>query len=392
VARNLCLALGTSPLFGQWLGTDPDLIVRLAEPSRLRTLARDDLVASSGRALAWRAGGVHDHTDHQRALHRWRDRHLVGVAARDVFGVADVPSVGADLTVLAEAVLERAVTTLAPRLPFAVVALGRLAGSELSYASDLDVVFVHEATTPEDRAEALRLAAGVLRFVGGTTPAQRIYAVDAGLRPEGRDGPLSRTLDGYATYFARWAQAWERQAMARARPVAGDRDLGERFAAVVGRAVWGAPFTVADEREVRRLKARVERERVPLGEDREFHLKLGPGALADVEWTVQLLQLRTGTRAPGTMAALAALEAKGAIDAADAEALRTAYRLCEATRNRWYLVGAAPAGVDALPTHSEEIERLARSLGTSPAGLRGDYRRATRRCRRVVDRLFYGAP
>jgi glutamate-ammonia-ligase adenylyltransferase len=155
--------------------------------------------------------------------------------------------------------------------------------------------------------------------------------------------------------------------------------------------VWDTPFTAADEREVRRLKARVERERVPPGEDREFHLKLGPGALADVEWTVQLLQLRTGTPAPGTMAALAALEGQGAIAAGDAEALRAAYRLCEATRDRWYLVGAAPAGVDALPTRIEDIGRLARSLGTTPAGLRADYRRVTRRCRRVVERLFYGA-
>jgi glutamate-ammonia-ligase adenylyltransferase len=270
------------------------------------------------------------------------------------------------------------------------VALGRFAGEELSYASDLDVVFVHEAATAAERAEAQRLAVGVLRFVGGATGAQRIYAVDTNLRPEGRDGPLTRSLDGYTTYFARWAHVWERQAMARARPVAGDPALGERFAAVVEEAVWGRPFTADDEREVRRLKARIERERIPAGEDPEFHLKLGRGSLSDIEWTAQLLQLRTGVRAPGTISALAALHDEGVLAAGDAEVLATAYRFCERARNRWYLVGAAPPSVDALPQRPDALNRLARSLGTSPHALRADYRRVTRRARHVVERLFYG--
>ncbi len=334
------MALGTSSLFTDWLIVNPDLIDRLADPSRLRTLARDALIESSGQALAWRR----ETAERQRALHRWRDRHLLGVAARDVFGVADVDGVGADLTVLAEAVLERTVLELAPEVPFAVVALGRFAGGELAYASDVDLVFVHEAAAAPERAEAMRLAVGVLRFVGGSTGAQRIYRVDTNLRPEGRDGPLTRSLDGYSAYFARWADVWERQAMARARPVAGDPDLGRRFAEVVGEAVWGRPFTDDHAREVRRLKARIERERIPAGEDPEFHLKLGKGAMADVEWTAQLIQLRTGVRAPGTIAALAALEAEGALSAGDAEVLAAAYRFCELARNRWYLVGARPGG------------------------------------------------
>lgn len=386
VARHLCLALGTSSLFAEWLSVNPDLTARLADPSRLRTLARDALVESSGRSLGWRRDA-----ERQRALLRWRDRHLLGVAARDVFGVADVDSVGADLTVLAEAVLERAVLELRPEVPFAVVALGRLAGEELAYASDLDLVFVHEATTAAERSEATRLAVGLLRFVGGATGAQRIYAVDTNLRPEGRDGPLTRSLDGYAAYFARWAYVWERQAMARARPVAGDHELGDRFAAVVADAVWDRPFTADDEREVRRLKARIERERIPAGEDPEFHLKLGRGSLSDVEWTAQLLQLRAGIRAPGTIAALAALEADGALAAGDAEVLAAAYRFCELARNRWYLVGNSPPHVDALPQRPGARNRLARSLGTTPGQLRADYRRVTRRARRVVERLFYEA-
>jgi glutamate-ammonia-ligase adenylyltransferase len=231
----------------------------------------------------------------------------------------------------------------------------------------------------------------VMRFLSGETPAQRIYRIDAGLRPEGRQGPLSRSLDGYAAYLDRWAQTWERQAFTRARPVAGDPDLARRFLDMLDGAVWERPFTAEHERDIRRMKARVERERIPPGENPEFHLKLGRGALADVEWTVQLLQLHVGIRAPSTMGALDALATAGVVAAADAEILRAAYRFCERTRNRWWLVGSGPTAGDALPSRPDDLARLARSLDTTAAELREDYRRVTRRARRVVERLFYGA-
>src|SRR5690606_21686442 len=128
VARHLCLLLGTSRLCGDLLVANPDLIVRLADPSRLQTQARDDLVRSAGRALGWRV----DRSEQQWALRRWRGRHLLGIAARDVYGVAPVSVVGADLTALAEATLEQSLAVLRPQLPFAVVALGRLAYGGLS--------------------------------------------------------------------------------------------------------------------------------------------------------------------------------------------------------------------------------------------------------------------
>jgi glutamate-ammonia-ligase adenylyltransferase len=391
VARRLCDLLGTSALLGDVLVANPDLIVRLAEQDRLATLDRAGLVASAASTVGWRA----ESDERQRALRRWRGRHLLGVAARDVFGLADVEAVGADLTIQAEASVETALAQLDPQVPFAVVALGRFAGGELSYASDLDVLFVHDgrqpgAATAADHDEALRLAAGVLRFLAGSTPAHRIYPIDAALRPEGRDGPLSRSLDGYAAYLDRWAQTWERQAFTRARPVGGDQDLGRRFLDLLAGAVWERAFTDEDEREVRRMKARVERERIPPGEDPQFHLKLGRGSLSDVEWTVQLLQLRSGTRAPSTVDALAALEAADVIAADDAEVLRAAYRFCEQVRNRWWLVGSAPATADALPSRHHDLLRLARSLDTTVGELREEYRRLTRRSRRVVERLFYG--
>jgi glutamate-ammonia-ligase adenylyltransferase len=386
VARRLCQLLGTSGLLGDVLAANPDLIVRLADVDRLQTLDHAGLADSAYRALDWRS----DVDDRQQALRRWRGRHLLGIAARDVFGVADEATVGADLGTLAEACLGAALASLEPQVPFAVVALGRFAGGELSYASDLDVLFVHEGSTPADHEEGLRVAASLMRFIAGATPAQRIYDIDADLRPEGRQGALSRTIDGYATYYDRWALTWERQAMARARPVAGDPALGARFLELLDHAVWGRPFSSDDEREVRRMKARIERERIPPGEDPEFHLKLGRGSLSDVEFTVQLLQMRTGTRAPSTMGALDRLSSAGVVSGDDADVLRAAYRFCERTRNRWWLVGSAPSAADALPQRPDDLSHLARSLDTTAARLRDEYRRVTRRARRVVERLFYG--
>jgi glutamate-ammonia-ligase adenylyltransferase len=386
VARRLCQLLGTSGLLGDVLAANPDLIVRLADVDRLQTLDHGALVDSADRALDWRT----DIDDRQQALRRWRGRHLLGVAARDVFGAADVAAVGADLGALAEACVGAALASLEPKVPFAVVALGRFAGGELSYASDLDVLFVHEGSTPADHEEGLRVAAGLRRFLAGPTPAQRIYVVDSDLRPEGRQGALSRTIDGYAAYYDRWALTWERQAMARARPVAGEPDLGTRFLELLDEAVWGHPFSAEDEREVRRMKARIERERIPPGEDPEFHLKLGRGSLSDIEFTVQLLQMRTGTRAPSTMGALERLSSAGVVSGEDTDILRAAYRFCERTRNRWWLVGSAPSAVDALPQRPDDLSHLARSLDTNAARLRDEYRRVTRRSRRVVERLFYG--
>ncbi|MDQ4132939.1 MAG: hypothetical protein M3179_06950, partial [Actinomycetota bacterium] len=289
---------------------------------------------------------------------------------------------------LAEACLEAALAALEPPAPLAVVAMGRFGGAELSYASDLDVLFVYDGSTSEDFAVAEKTAEALMHFLRGHTPATRVYTVDADLRPEGKGGPLARSLDGYRAYYDRWAQTWEKQALIRARPVAGDPDLGRRFMEMIDPFVWRDRFPDTEVREIRRMKARIERERLPAGSDPQFHLKLGRGSLSDVEFCAQLLQLQHGVRATGTMAALAELEEAGVLSGADRAALAEAYRFCERTRNRWFLVKGAPD--DSLPAQPEQLARLARSLGTSPQELRESYRRVTRRCRQVVERLFYG--
>ncbi|MDQ4091771.1 MAG: bifunctional glutamine-synthetase adenylyltransferase/deadenyltransferase, partial [Actinomycetota bacterium] len=322
-------------------------------------------------------------------LLRFKRREQLRIAAADVLDLAgSVTATAGQLTQLAEACVTAALDSLAPALPFAVVAMGRFGGSEVSYASDLDLLFVYDGSTPADFTAAERLGEQLVRFLAGASPPMRVYPVDLALRPEGKDGPLARSLDGYRAYYGRWARTWERQALVRARPVAGDDDVARRFMDIVEPHVWGERLSDDDVREIRRMKARIERERLPAGDDPQFHLKLGRGSLSDVEFTAQLLQLRQGVRATGTMAALDALAAAGALADEDRAVLAEAYRFCERTRNRLFLVRGSPG--DALPTRPEHLTRLARSLGIGPHDLREQYRRTTRRCRAVVERLFYG--
>jgi [glutamine synthetase] adenylyltransferase / [glutamine synthetase]-adenylyl-L-tyrosine phosphorylase len=384
VARSMALLLGTGRLLTDVLVANPDLIERLADPERLRTKPRDELVRSVASAVGWRG----DPDERQRALQRWVRRNLLGIAARDVLAEATVDEVGRDLTALAESVLEAALAALGPQVPFAVLALGRLGGASLGYASDLDIVFVHEGTTADDHEEADRVANGLLRFVGGSSPATRVWEVDADLRPEGRGGPLARSFGSWDGYLTRWAETWERLAYLRARAVAGDAGLGARLIERIDEAVHGSPITDDEVRSIRRMKARIERERIPSGEDPEFHLKLGRGSLSDVEFTVQLLQLQHGVRGSATLGALDELVERGALDPEEGLALAESYRFCERTRGRAHLVGA---GGDSLPTRPEAMAHLARSLGVTAPGLREEYRRVTRRARRIVEHRFYGA-
>jgi glutamate-ammonia-ligase adenylyltransferase len=383
-ARRLSTLLGTSRLFIDGFEHQPELITDLADDAALATPDRTELVVRAASVTSWRT----DPAQAARGLQRLRRAETIRTAARDVLRLDDVEATAAALTGLAEATLEATLAAIDPGLPMAVIAMGRFGGAELSYASDLDVLLVFDTASNEQMATAERAAEELMRLMKGETPANRVYLLDADLRPEGRQGPLARSIDGYRTYYERWAQTWERQALVRARPAAGDEAVGRRFMELVDAFVWRPSLREDHVREIRRMKARVERERIPAGDDPQFHLKLGRGSLSDVEWTAQLLQLTHGVRATGTMAALRALTEAGVLDPADAALLAESYRFCEQTRNRWYLVKGAPG--DALPAQADQLNRLARSLDLSPVDLRNEYRRVTRRARQVMERLFYG--
>ena len=283
---------------------------------------------------------------------------------------------------------------------FAVIGMGRFGGHELGYGSDADVLFVHEPRDGVDEREASQAANKVvseMRRLLQIPSADPPLLIDADLRPEGKSGPLVRTLTSYAAYYRRWALTWESHALLRAEPVAGDEDLGRRFIELIDPLRYPADGLADDAvREIRRLKARMESERLPRGADPKLHAKLGPGGLSDVEWTVQLMQLRHGASEPGlrttrTREALAAARAAGLITDEDAATLDEAWVLATRVRNAVMLVRGR-AG-DTFPTEPRELAAVGRYLGYGP-GHAGDmldaYRRTARRARGVVEELFYG--
>jgi glutamate-ammonia-ligase adenylyltransferase len=277
--------------------------------------------------------------------------------------------------------------------------MGRLGGCEMSYASDADVLFVHrpsEGAVEQDASEDAFAVANELRRLLALPGADPALGVDANLRPEGRQGPLVRTLASYEAYYARWSKVWEAQAMLRASAIAGDAQLGADFVALIDPLRYPeSGLSEADVAEVRRVKARVDSERLPRGADPATHLKLGRGGLADVEWTAQLLQMRFAGAHPAlrttqTLEALDAAVDSGLLGGESRDALRLAWTLASRIRNAAMLVRGRPA--DSLPTGPRDRVGVAFLCGydrTEASRLDDDYRRIARRASVAVDEVFW---
>jgi glutamate-ammonia-ligase adenylyltransferase len=378
-ARRLCMLLGTSRLFSQGLLRHPELVTDLGDDQALAP--REPIVDRLRAAMNWR-----ESEDRNETLLRLTRAEQVRISASDVLGIIDDEEAALRRTDLAEAVLTLSLEALDPPVPVALIAMGRFGGAELSYVSDLDVVVVHGGQTPEAQSQAETFAQLLLKHVANPAPTRHLYPLDYDLRPEGKNGVLARSIEGCIDYYSNWAQNWERQALVRARPIAGDPNVIAAFMDIVDDFVWKTPITADAIREIRILKARMETERIPRNEDPTFHLKLGPGSLSDIEWTVQFLQLQHRVLGTRTLGALARLRELGHIDSNDADLLEGAWRFCDQTRNRLFLVNNGPA--NALPTAIPKLTALARSLERGE--LREDYKKFTRRSRDVVERLFYG--
>jgi glutamate-ammonia-ligase adenylyltransferase len=409
VVQRLCTVLGYSNYVPGLIERAPDSLRLLADDEALSQ--RDPAhVASALRTAVCRHAGLDDAVTTARSLRR---HELVRVGAADVLGLLDVRAVCAALSGVWMAVLG-AVLAAVQRVEtanrtgdiparIAVIGMGRLGGGELGYASDADVLFVCEPVGGADDDTAVRYAARVAqttREALGAPSADPPLILDADLRPEGRSGPVVRTLDSYRVYYEKWASGWEHQALARARPVAGDEELGERFLHEIDH--WRYPHAglgVAGTREIRRMKARVESERLPRGSDASLNTKLGRGGLADVEWTAQLLTLQhageeVSLRTPSTLGVLEAAAAAGLVTEQDARVLAHAWLLATRARNATMLVRGKPA--DQIPGSGREAVAVAGLCGfaggTDPGEFLDYYRRTGRHARQVVQRIFYGRP
>ena len=408
VAQRLGTLLGGSKLIGNLLVRAPEVLRLLVDDVSLLEPQPDD-VRNALLSRSKRAGTAQQTVDAARSARR---HEMLRLACGDLLGLIKVTDIMIGLTSVAEASLQAAYDASLWQVAserggrvrgrLAVIGMGRLGGAELSYSSDADVMYVAEPLPGEDHHSGLddmsAVADLMARFLGRPTPDPPLL-VDANLRPEGRNGPLVRTLEAYRVYWHKFAAPWERQALLRARPIVGDRELGLEFIAAADEFRYpDGGLDGKDVIEIRRIKARVDAERLPRGADPTTHTKLGRGGLSDVEWTVQLLQLQHAHEVPGlrtthTLPAIEAASEAGIITEADAQALRGGWLEATRTRNALMLVSGKPE--DQIPSHGRELMGIARAMGYPEGGDPGefvdDYRRATRKARRVVDRLFDSA-
>lgn len=404
VAQRLAQVLGTSRYATDLLEREPQGVKMLGES--LEPLSAEAALVEM-QALVERAETAEAAAVAVRAVRR---RELLRIACGELVAGTDVALVGRGLSRLTDATLQATLDIAsyvvrtqrgldAAPTRIAVIAMGRYGGFELSYGSDADVMFVHdpvEGVEPQAASSFATAVVAELRRLLSLPASDPPLEVDPDLRPEGKNGPMVRTVESYAAYYAKWSHVWEFQALLRADAVAGDADLRQRFTELVDPLRFPAGgISEADVMEVRRIKARVDDERLPRGADRHTHLKLGRGGLADVEWTVQLLQMRhagrvEGLRTPQTLPALEAAAAADLVAEEDAKTLAEAWRLVSRVRNAVTLVRGRPS--DQLPRDARERDAVARVLGY-PQGssdqMVNDYLRTTRRAHAVVERVFW---
>jgi [glutamine synthetase] adenylyltransferase / [glutamine synthetase]-adenylyl-L-tyrosine phosphorylase len=386
--ERLCKLLGTGKLLGDLIDRIPEFIPRLADDESI-----DDMRDREDATV--RLIGVIDSRPDEEArigtIRRFVRRRKLRIAARDVLGGAAPESTLHALSDSADAAVAAALHMICePEDRLAIVAMGKWGGQELSYGSDIDLLYIHGEAAAERGSQ---LAGALERVLALPDRHGDAYELDAGLRPEGKKGPLSRSLDSYRRYYKEWVEPWELLALVKARPAGGDGALLSAYFEILEPIVWRKSLPDSIVRGIRSIKARVESERIPAGEDADFHLKLGPGGLSDVEFLVQLLQLRHGgeiseLRVTGTFPALRALRDAELLSSGDYNALHDAYLFCTRARLRLHLQSGHPS--DSLPTNPEETARLAVSLGFKRSGeLREQYRRVTRRARRTFESVFY---
>ncbi|WP_151549239.1 MULTISPECIES: bifunctional [glutamine synthetase] adenylyltransferase/[glutamine synthetase]-adenylyl-L-tyrosine phosphorylase [Corynebacterium] len=410
VGQRLMKVLGTSPYAANLVVSAPEVLKLFSDSAKGPRLLEQspETIAKSLRAAAAR----HDDPDRAITVARSLRRvELARIASADLLGLIDVQTVCASLSEIWDAVLDAALAAEIrgsvhkgevdkPLARIAVIGMGRLGGKELGYGSDADVMFVAEPVESVGENEALMWAKRIvdrMRRRLSKPSSDPSLEVDLGLRPEGKSGAVARTVESYQRYYSSWGAVWEKQALLRATDIAGDKELGVQFLAAIDEFRY--PPEGVDEktvREVRRMKARVDNERLPRGADRKTHTKLGRGALTDIEWTVQLVSMLEAHKHPAlhttsTLEALDVMEHEGIVDAEKVQILRSAW--LAATRARNALVLVRGKRTDQLPQPGPQLAETAAAAGWNPMNYQEfleDYLKKTRRARQVVDEVFWG--
>ncbi len=404
-AQWMATILATSRYATDLLQREPQGVAILGEQERLEPLGREAVQAEMSSAAERRDNAK----DAVLAIRAIRRRELLRISAADLcvpFGVAEVGYALSDVTsATLEATLAATIrgveqarmTTMPTRM--AIVAMGRYGGYELGYGSDADVMFVHDPLPDADPQVAASMAQAVandVRQLLSEHSRDPALEVDTALRPEGRQGPVVRTLESYAAYYGKWSAVWEAQALLRAAPIIGDADLCAGFKELIDPLRFHeSGLTQEDVVEVRRIKARVDAERLPRGADPATNFKLGRGGLSDVEWTVQLMQMQHAGRIPElrttkTLEALQVAVEHDLLSLSDAQGLAEAWRFASRARNATVQVRGKAA--DQLPRDARERAAVAAILQYQPGQsdvMLNDYLRTARRARTIVDKVFW---
>ncbi|MCT2085852.1 bifunctional [glutamine synthetase] adenylyltransferase/[glutamine synthetase]-adenylyl-L-tyrosine phosphorylase [Microbacterium enclense] len=399
-AESLTRVLSGSRYIGELMEWIPESVAWLDDDALLRP--------RSGAALQEEARAIQTRWDDidgaMRSVRALRRREMLRVAMAAVLEVVSLEELSDALTTITEVTIQatlRAVRreVVPPEddaLDFSVIAMGRFGGREIGFGSDADVMYVYRANGIDpQRASTL-----ALKLVTGLREQSEDHRLpldlDAELRPEGRSGPLARSLDAYAEYYRRWSLSWEAQALLRARGVAGSVKLIADFIALADDVRYPVTADPNGLREIRRIKARVENERLPQGADPARHLKLGPGSISDVEWLVQILQLQHARAIPAmrttsTLGALQAAVEAGLVAPDAAMKLAASWHLASRLRSANTLLSGQTS--DVLPADRARLDGIGRILEYPPHSatqVEEDYLGATRRARRVFEKLFYG--
>ena len=336
----------------------------------------------------------------RKAVRAMRRREVLRLAIGGILNVVDIYGISQGLSDVTTAALNGylgiALREEEHNPEFAVIAMGRYGGQELGFDSDADVIYVYRGTPECDGEQAQKRAERIILRVKELVEDPRLpFEIDTDLRPEGKNGAIARSLDSYAAYYARWSLMWEAQALLRARAVLGPEELQRDIMELIDSVRYPAGISTDDVREIRRIKARVEAERLPQGADPSRHVKLGRGSLSDVEWTIQLLQLQYAhshpeLRTTSSIQALRGAVAAGLLDKVDAQKLIDAWIF--ASRVRSGITIWADKATDVLPQDTRDLEGIARLLNYPPGSatrLEEDYLSITRRSRHVVERVFF---
>ncbi len=419
----LVRAFGASSFMAEILVRNPPWFHWLADPQVLeRSRGRAAIETDLDRFLA----PLSSLERRLAALRIVRRREILHIGVRDLLRLATVEETLGALTLLAEVLVQKAYelaeqTLRSERgLPplsnealtrgsgFTVLALGKLGAGELNFSSDVDLVYLYStdrgrmargAAAPARDDYYTELARRVTAYLAETTEEGSVYRVDLRLRPEGTMGALAYSLRSFEEYYRTRGRTWERLALLRARPVAGDRPLGVRFLGRVRPFLFGRPFDATAVAEVRELKEETDRKIARRGES-ERNVKLGTGGIREIEFLVQTFQLRfgrhrAGLRARDTLGALDALRHARLLDEAEHGSLRRAYVFLRDVENKLQMV--ADAQVHALPVSEEGVRACALRLGYrdepdlgAGEALRRDHRTHTEAVHRIFTSVFSG--